>query len=29
LAKNAQEYVKNGHEVLDIVSKKITALTNV
>ena len=29
LAKNAQEYVKNGHEVLDVVSKKITALTNV
>ena len=29
LAKNAQEYVKNGHEVLDVVSKKITALTNI
>ena len=29
LAKNAQEYVKNGHEVLDVVSTKITALTNV
>ena len=29
LAKNAQEYVKNGHEVLDIVSKNITALTNI
>ena len=28
-AKNAQEYVKNGHEVLDVVSKKITALTNI
>ena len=29
LAKNAQEYVKNGHEVLDVVSKKITTVTNI
>ena len=29
LAKNAQEYAKNGHEVLDVVSKKITTVTNI